>query len=386
MKYRSALPVAVLLGTMLGGLASLQDSPDARARSRAGFALVAAADASPAVTWDIPMVRNDAVDQFVTLFTGRQSKLMAKYLKQSGRYEGMVRAKLRERGMPEDLAYLSMIESGFDPNALSSARAVGIWQFMAETGRGYGLRVDSYVDERRDPEKSTDAALRYLSDLHETFGSWYLAAAAYNAGAGRVGRDLKAATGRSRARSEADFWKVRPRLPKETREYVPLMLAAALIGKEPAKYGLGEVSRWLPLEADTVRVPAETPLRVVAQSAGVAPTELAKLNPQLIRKTTPPGKAYPVRIPQGRADEFNANFSGIYQADLARRAAEEARQREIAKQARIRREARERTARRAAQVRRARQVAARKRAAVHRRASARRVSGHTSRSRATRGH
>lgn len=391
MKYRSALPVAILLGTALGGIASMQDSPEARARSRAAFALVADADAAPAVTWDIPMVRNDAVDQFVELFAGRQSKLMARYLKRSGRYEGMVRTKLRERGMPEDLAYLSMIESGFDPNAVSSAKAVGLWQFMSATGRGYGLRVDGYVDERRDPEKSTDAALRYLGDLHDTFGSWYLAAAAYNAGAGRVGRDLKAATGQSRAVSEADFWKIRPRLPKETREYVPLMLAAALIGKQPAKYGLGAVSRWLPLEADTVKVPGGIPLSVVARSSGATPAELAKLNPQLIQRMTPPGaKPYPVRIPEGRVEQFSANFDREYRVEMARQEAQAAREREAARVARIRREARERVARREAQARRAR-LAARKhtttrsRASTVRRASARRVSGHTSRSRITRG-
>src|SRR5690606_29121840 len=131
---------------------------------------------------------------------------MALYLKRSGRYEGMIRSKLRERGMPEDLLYLAMVESGFDPNAVSRAQAVGLWQFVAETGRLYGLRIDGWVDERRDPVRSTDAALDYLQTLHDRFGAWNLAAAAYNTGENRVGRVMRQVTGDERGQ-EDDFWR-----------------------------------------------------------------------------------------------------------------------------------------------------------------------------------
>ena len=269
-------------------------------------------------TWDIPVVRNAPVERFIGIFTGRQQDRMALYLKRSGRYEGMIRAKLRERGMPEDLLYLSMIESGFNPTAKSHASAVGLWQFIEDTGERYGLRVDGYVDERKHPEKSTDAALRYLGDLHDQFGSWYLAAAAYNTGEGRVARVMRQVTGKEKG-GDADFWRIRGRLPSETREYVPLMVAAALIGKEPEKYGLGGVQRWMPLETDEVQVPAGTRLSLVAEAVGVSENELKRLNPHLVRAMTPPGKkAYAVRVPRGRTERFAA--------ELCRRA--EARRRE----------------------------------------------------------
>ncbi len=285
--------------------------------------MAVASEVSEASLWDIPVVLNAPVERFVKLFTGKQSDRMALYLKRSGRYEGMIRSKLRERGMPEDLLYLSMIESGLlNPNAYSHARAAGLWQFIADTGRRYGLRVDEYVDERRDPEKSTDAALRYLTDLHNEFGSWYLAAAAYNTGEGRVRRVMREVTGSTRGRDE-DFWRIRRRLPAETREYVPLMVAAALVGKEPHKYELDHVKRWLPVETDKVEVPSGTSLKVVAKAVGVDEKELRALNPHLVRGITPPGKKpYEVRIPEGRKEKYAANFERM---QTEARAAEQAR-------------------------------------------------------------
>ncbi|HEY7768342.1 lytic transglycosylase domain-containing protein [Longimicrobium sp.] len=291
-----------------------------------------AAAAVSEVSWDIPVVRNEPVQKFVRIFTtGSQQDAYALYLKRSGRYEGMIRAKLRERGMPEDLLYLSMIESGFNPTARSHAQAVGLWQFIEDTGERYGLRVDSYVDERKHPEKSTDAALRYLTDLHGQFGSWYLAAAAYNTGEGRVARVMKATTGSQRGK-DADFWRIRARLPRETREYVPLMVAAALIGKEPGKYGLDGVKRWLPLEWDEVEVPAATKLATVAEAVGVGEAELKRMNPHLVRAMTPPGrKPYAVRIPRGRGDQYAANFATVQRVALARAEVERnAEQRKVA--------------------------------------------------------
>jgi membrane-bound lytic murein transglycosylase D len=326
MEFRSAFPVAVLLGAVLGATAAGGESRESAPVSTVAAGMVREANAAVSdARWDIPVVRNAPVERFIGIFTGRQQDRMALYLKRSGRYEGMIRSKLRERGMPEDLLYLSMIESGFNPTAKSHASAVGLWQFIEDTGERYGLRVDSYVDERRHPEKSTDAALSYLEDLHGQFGSWYLAAAAYNTGEGRVARVMRQVTGKEKGR-DADFWRIRGRLPKETREYVPLMVAAALIGKEPAKYGLGGVQRWMPLESDEVQVPAGTRLSLVAEAVGVSENELKRLNPHLVRAMTPPGKkAYAVRVPRGRTERYAANIAGV-QKRAAERAVQERRE------------------------------------------------------------
>jgi len=364
MQFRTAFPVALLFGGALGTLAAVAGADPSATIDGAPRGLIREAAAATTARWDIPMVRNESVERFVDVFAGRRNDDMALYLKRSGRYEGMIRTKLRSSGMPEDLVYLTMIESGFNPNARSHANAVGLWQFMAGTARGYGLRVDGYVDERRDPEKSTDAALRYLRDLHEQLGSWYLAAAAYNGGDGRVSRALRAETGREKGRSDADFWRIRHRLPRETREYVPLMLAAAVVGKEPEKYGLGNVERWMPLRTDTVSVPGGTELATVAEAAGVSETDVARLNPHLVRKMTPPGKKeFPVRIPEGRGDQFTGAFPALHAEAVVRAEAEAARQASIE---------REKAAERRAEARRteARRAAARRTAA--RRASTRR--------------
>ncbi len=317
MDFRSALPAAVLLGAALGTATVAVRGYDPEASIPVSLVSDAISASAPPVThWDIPVVRNESVDRFVTLFSERQTDRMALYLKRSGQYEGMIREKLRSRGMPEDLLYLSMIESGFNPTARSKAQAVGLWQFIADTGRRYGLRIDGYVDERRDPEKSTDAALAYLNDLHGMFGSWYLAAAAYNSGEGRVGRVMREETGSMRG-EENDFWRIRHRLPRETRDYVPLMVAAALVGKEPHKYGLGGVERYLPLETEAVDVPGGTDLGVVARAVGVSRDEIRTMNPQLVRGATPPNEVWAVRVPSGRAGVYAANFGAELEADRA---------------------------------------------------------------------
>ena len=334
MEFRSAFPVAVLVGAVLGAAAAGGEREDAPVSTAAAGVVREASAAVAGATWDIPVVRNAPVERFVGIFTERQQDRMALYLKRSGRYEGMIRGKLRERGMPEDLLYLSMIESGFNTTAKSHAAAVGLWQFIEDTGERYGLRVDGYVDERRHPEKSTDAALRYLGDLHDQFGSWYLAAAAYNTGENRVARIMRQVTGSERGRDE-DFWRIRHRLPSETREYVPLMVAAALIGKEPHKYGFQGVHRWLPLETEEVAVPGGTRLALVARAVGVKEEDIERLNPHLLRSVTPPGDAYPVAVPRARADRFAAAFQ-----EIRAQAAEEdrlQRQREQARLAAMRR-------------------------------------------------
>ncbi len=185
---------------------------------------------------DLPNLEHPRVDSWIKRFTGDQRRSYATYLSRMAKYEPMISKKLAERDMPQGLIYLAMIESGFNPTAKSRVAATGLWQFMRATGREYGLKVSGKVDERKNPARATDAALEYLSDLHDRFGSWYLAAAAYNVGQGRVAKVMKQVTGKTKG-TDADYYRIANRLPKETREYVPKMIAAARIGTNPEKYG-----------------------------------------------------------------------------------------------------------------------------------------------------
>jgi membrane-bound lytic murein transglycosylase D len=198
----------------------------------------AAVVTSSAAQWDLPNLDNDHVDAWIERFTTSPTlrPRFETWLERKSRFEPMISRKLAERDMPQDLIYLAMIESGFNPKAYSRAHAGGLWQFIAETGKRYGLTINKRVDERNVPEKATDAALSYLSDLHDRFGSWYLAAAAYNTGENRVGRHMRNVTGSERGTDE-DYYRISHLLPRETRDYVPMMIAAARIAKEPAKYG-----------------------------------------------------------------------------------------------------------------------------------------------------
>jgi membrane-bound lytic murein transglycosylase D len=178
------------------------------------------------------------VNWWVNLFATdpKVKSRFAVWLGRKDTYEPMISAKLEQHEMPQDLIYLAMIESGFDPKAKSPAKAGGLWQFISETGQRYGLTVNRHVDERNQPAKATDAALSYLSDLHGRFGSWYLAAAAYNTGENRVARIMRQVTGSEKG-TDADYYRISKLLPKETQDYVPMMIAAARISKDPAKYG-----------------------------------------------------------------------------------------------------------------------------------------------------
>lgn len=271
---------------------------------------------SETVAWDLPNLDHERVDHFVTLFTGRKRADFARFLERMGHYQPMISAKLAERGMPQDLIYLAMIESGFDPKAYSHAHASGLWQFISETGRRYGLEVNRAVDERNDPVKATDAALSYLEDLHRQFGSWYLAAAAYNSGEGRVARIMRQATGSVRG-DEYSYYRIRSRLPRETRDYVPLMVAAARIAKEPAKYGFDEVKPAAPLAFDVVEVQPATTLASIADAAGTSVAEIRRLNPQLKISRTRNDRADLVRIPAGREAEFTAARAALRQEAAA---------------------------------------------------------------------
>ncbi|HVX39510.1 MAG TPA: lytic transglycosylase domain-containing protein [Gemmatimonadaceae bacterium] len=181
-------------------------------------------------------IDNSRVNTWVTRFTTSMRSDFSTYLERMSKYASTVSAKIAQRGMPRQLVYLPLIESGYKPTAKSPVKATGLWQFMTATARRYGLRVTSHVDERKDPAKSTDAALAYLSDLHDRFGSWYLAAAAYNAGPTTVQRALKRVTGKTSG-TDADYYRIAGALPAETRDYVPKLIAAARIAENPVRYG-----------------------------------------------------------------------------------------------------------------------------------------------------
>ncbi len=223
------------------------------------------------------------------------------WLSRLSRYEGMIRERLRAKGLPEDLVYLTLIESGLSNSAVSRARAVGMWQFVSGTGRLYGLEVDPWVDERRDPYKATDAAVNYLSDLVQKLGSVYLAAAAYNAGEGRIQRGVRHLPGQSDSLTDETFFQLADRryLRRETRDYVPKLIAAALIAKQPARYGFTDIPRVPPLQFDEMRVPEATGLDVLARLADTTTDALVELNPQFVRGVTPPGREVTVRVPRG---------------------------------------------------------------------------------------
>jgi membrane-bound lytic murein transglycosylase D len=257
--------------------------------------------------WDLTVTRNDRVDFWIDFLRGRNKDRTHVWLEREGMYGEFIRSRLRERGMPEDLLYLAMIESGLSNRAVSHAAAVGLWQFIAETGRRYGLEVSPYVDERRDPVKATDAALDYLEYLYNRFGSWYLAGAGYNSGENRVGRIMREMTGSERG-TDADYWRIAARLPRETRDYVPLMLAAGHIGKDPNAYGFYGIEHHPPLSFDRVEVDGGISLTAVANAAGVDASVVRDLNPHLIRGVTPPGRTWEVRVPVGRREAVLSNL------------------------------------------------------------------------------
>jgi membrane-bound lytic murein transglycosylase D len=245
----------------------------------------------------LPLHQNARVDRWVQRFRTDQRAAFERLLERQGAYDAMIRKKLQQRGMPQELLYLAMMESGLSPRAESSASAVGLWQFMTPTAQQYGLRVDEWVDERRDPVRATNAALEYLSYLHDRYGSWYLAAAAYNAGPGTVDRVLaRHADGRSG--DEDLYWEVLDHLPRETRDYVPRLVAATLLAEDVQGEGF-DVQSERPYRYDRVFVPAGTSLATVAWRLDVQPRVLRNLNPHLIQGVTPPDQTYPIRVPVG---------------------------------------------------------------------------------------
>jgi len=250
-------------------------------------------------THDIPIPTNDRVLRYVELFQGRLREFLTEGLSRGAQYLPMIQSTFRAEGLPLDLAYVPLIESAFKPSALSRTKARGVWQFMRGTALENGLKADWYLDERADPEKATVAAAKYLKTLYGMFEDWHLALASYNGGPGRMQRALK----RSR---QNDFWLLTANkryLPRETRDYVPMILAAVLIAKNPAQYGF-DIVPLVPTAFDTVLVPGALDLRRVAEWAGVAVDDIQELNPEFRRWTTPVKAGdYQLKVPPGTADQ-----------------------------------------------------------------------------------
>jgi membrane-bound lytic murein transglycosylase D len=265
---------------------------------------------------DIPIPLNQRVLSYITLFQGRLHDFIQEGMTRGAKYLPMIQHVFRAEGLPLDLAYIPLIESAFKPNALSRAKAKGVWQFMSGTGRENGLRLDWYIDERSDPEKATVAAAKYLSTLAEMFdGDWHLALASYNGGPGRVQRAVK------RGR-QTDFWKLAAAktryLPRETREFVPMILAAIVVAKNPQQYGFELDTDDDSFEYDAVTLSSPVDLRRVAEWSGTTIDEIQALNPELRRWTTPVrDTAYELKVPTGSADVVLARLAESAPADLA---------------------------------------------------------------------
>jgi membrane-bound lytic murein transglycosylase D len=269
-------------------------------------------------TFDIDVERfnsHNRVQYYLDFFRGSARERFGIWLERMPRYEAMIRSRLQAAGLPGDLVYLALIESGFSNTATSRARAVGMWQFMKGTARLYGLRIDRWVDERRDPIRATDAAARHLKDLTDMFGSYYLAAAAYNAGAGRVSRGLNRLPDddNDTIPSDATFFRLYDTklLRRETKDYVPKLIAAAMIAKQPTRYGFPPLPPEAAAMYDSIVVPDQTGLDVIARLADTTVTAIRELNPQYLRLTTPPGSTSVVRLPSGLGDATAVAYADL---------------------------------------------------------------------------
>ena len=255
---------------------------------------------------DLPLMLTDPVASYINYFSTRGRATLEGALARGGRYREMIERTLKQEGVPQDLIYLAQAESGFHPLAVSRAGARGMWQFMAIRARGYGLERDWWVDERQDPEKATRAAARHLKDLYNEFGDWYLAMAAYNSGPGTVQNAVKR-TG------YADYWELYKRnvLPKETRNYVPIILAVTIMAKNPRQYGLEDVIPEIPVPYDTIKINYPVDLRLVAECVDASADTMQDLNPSLLRWTTPKNQQFELHLPVGTKDRYLSAISAV---------------------------------------------------------------------------
>ena len=255
---------------------------------------------------DLPLMMTDQVASYINYFSTRGRAIFEGALARSGRYEDMIHRILRQEGVPQDLIYLAQAESGFHPLALSRAGARGMWQLMGSRARGYGLEKNWWEDDRQDPEKATRAAARHLRDLYNEFGDWYLAMAAYNSGPVTVQNAVKR-TG------YVDFWELYRRnvLPKETRNYGPIILAVTIMAKNPEQYGLDKIEKEKPVAYDTVRINYPVDLRLVAECVDASAAELQDLNPSLLRLTTPRNQEFELHLPAGSKDKFLTAIAAV---------------------------------------------------------------------------
>lgn len=255
---------------------------------------------------DLPLVVNDYVAGYINYFNTSGRSVLEKALIRGGRYREMIAKTFRDEGVPLDLMFLAQAESGFQPLALNPSGARGMWQFMASRAAGYGLQRSWWIDERQDPVKSTRAAARHLKDLYKQFGDWYLAMAAYDSGPGNVQQAV-------RRTGYADFWELYKRnvLPKETKNYVPIILAYAIMSKNPTQYGLDKLQPEQPLQTEAVKVNYPVDLRLVAECVDVPIEKLIELNPSLLRLTTPKNANFDLRLPAGTKDRYTEAIAAI---------------------------------------------------------------------------
>ena len=292
-------PQAAAVPAPIDEVAAVAVPADPRAKERAE-------EAAKNVSHDLPLTVNDEVLMFLNFFqTPKGRDIVENGLRRSGKYRDMISRVLREEGLPQDLIYLAQAESAFQPLALSRAGARGIWQFVAYRGQQYGLRHNWWIDERQDPEKATRAAAQHLRDLYGLFGDWYLAMAAYNCGPGNVQKGIER-TG------YADFWELYKRnvLPRETKNYVPIIIALTLIAKDAAHYSI-QADPEAPVPTDVVKPGRPIDLRLVAETIDVDAETLRSLNPSLLRSATPDDPSFELRLPQGTGEKFTAEIAAI---------------------------------------------------------------------------